>query len=164
MVGKISIMSLIVIIIFMSCSNSTPESHLLPIKNDNDEDYLVDSIEYYFGLDSLDSDTDEDSVLDGVQLAKEFYEDIEYLPRHEIEYGPYVIEEIIYGQEICPICGKAINLGRVRIINPVNNLADTIPFIGLHYLKYGSFKYEGEIHEGEIDPVRIYNILRSITE
>ena len=164
MVGKIGIMSLIVIVIYMSCSNSTPESHLLPIKNDNDEDYLVDSVEYYFDLDSLNSDTDEDGVLDGVQLAKEFYEDIKYLPRHEIAYGPYVIEEIIYGQEICPICGKAINLGRVRIINPVNNLADTIPFIGLHYLNYGSFKYEGEIHEGEIDPVRIYNILRSIIE
>ena len=146
----------------MSCSDFPPETHLLPIENDDDEDYLTDSIEYYFNLDCWNPDSDEDGMLDGVQLAKGFYGDIEYLPRHEIKYGPYVIEEIIYGQKICPICGKSINLGRVRIINPVNNLADTIPFIGLHYLNYGSFKYQGEVHKGEINPVKIYNTLNSI--
>lgn len=164
MVVKVGIMSVIISIVFISCANSMPESHLLPIDDDNDGDYLTDSVEYYFNLDPENPDTDGNNVLDGIQLAKEFYEDIEYLPRYEIGHGPYVIEEIIYGQEICPICGRAINLGRIRVINLLNNLSDTIPFVGLHYLDYGSFRYEGEIHEGEIDPVRLFNILESIKE
>lgn len=159
--GKVLALS---ILILGSCSKSIPESHLIPIENDYDNDYLNDRIEYYFGLDSLNPDTDNDTVLDGVQLAKRFYYVIEYLPRYETGYSPYVIEEIIYGQEMCSVCDRAVNLGRVRIINPVNNLADTIPFIGLHYLYYGSLRYKGEIHEGDIEPVRLGRILRQITD
>jgi hypothetical protein len=97
-------------------------------------------------------------------LAKEFSERMGYLPQEQIEYGPYVINEPIYGLEICPICGRAINLGRIIIINPLNDLSDTIPYIGLHYLSYGSFRYEANIHRGKIEPVKLYKILRSITE
>lgn len=164
MVNKGRIMIVVIIIIFTGCSSSLPESHLLSIENDNDRDYLTDSVEYYFYLDSLNSDTDGDTVLDGVQLALEFYERIGYLPDEPIEYGPYIINEPIYGQEICPICGWAINLGRIIIINPLNNLADTIPYIGLHYLKNGSFSYRSDCHTGSIEPVKLYKILRSITK
>jgi hypothetical protein len=161
---RINIIFSILIFAIIHCSNPITEPHLLPIKNDNDNDYLNDNIEYYFGLDSLNPDTDDDSILDGVQLAKDFYEKIGYLPRYENEHTPYVIDEIIYGQEMCPVCDRAVNLGRVRIINPINSLADTIPFIGLHYLYYGSFRYRGEIHEGDIEPVKLGRILRLITD
>jgi hypothetical protein len=155
-----TILSLLIFAI-MRCSNPIAEPHLLSIESDRDSDYLGDGIESYFGLDSLAPDTDGNGVLDGVQLACDFFEEIRSLPRHEIEYGPYVIEDLLYGLEMCSRCDVLLNMGHIRIINQTNNSADTIPFVGLHYLSYGGFRYKGEIHEGDIDPVRLFDILNS---
>ncbi len=94
---------------------------------------------------------------------KTYYDErISTLPHDSIDYAPYIIEEPAYGFEICPVCSDTVNLGRVRIINHLNNLADTIPYIGLHYLQNGSFAYRGDAHTGSIEPVRLYRILLSI--
>jgi hypothetical protein len=147
----------------IGCWGRTPpierDVHWLSIDGDRDEDLLLDEIELYFEIDPTKADTDQDGVLDGVQLAKAFWAEIEKLPREPTPDGPYLIENHAYGLETCERCGATINMGYVEIINPMKELSIEISYIGLHYLEHGSFSYDGTLHDGAIDPKLLSEIL-----
>lgn len=150
-------------VLAIGCWGRTPPAerdvHWLSIDGDRDEDLLPDEIEPYFDLDPARADTDQDGVLDGVQLSKAFWAEIEKLPGEPIPDGPYLVENIAYGLETCERCGATVNMGYVEIINPVKELSIEVPYIGLHYLEHGSFSYDGTLHDGSIDPKLLSEIL-----
>lgn len=134
--------------------------HLFAIPNDRDNDYLTDSVEYYFVLDSTKSDTDGDGILDGVELAYDFSAKIKALPTTPQDSVPFVHYYLVINWlNTCSVCGERINGGVAVITNPRLNLKVSIPTIGLHYLQYSSFHYEIDGNIGEIDPIKLDSAL-----
>jgi len=153
-------------IIALVCLSCVLNSHLLEIAGDNDDDYIADPDEPYFNLKIGISDSDGDGLKDGIEVALELSKRIEVLPRQKSDSMPYAIEHIAYCVAVCPVCDEEVNGGGIVVINPLKNISDTIPFIGLHYLSYGCFRYEweqsepGYLQHGEVDPVQLDKTLR----
>ena len=141
---------------------SERDPHWLALEGDSDSDGLADEDEAYFGTDMSDPDTDDDGVLDGVELAIDMWRSIEELPRDTSDTGPFAIEMEMDGLEMCQSCGQTVNMGFVLITHPLEGLSATIPFIGLHYMEHGSFVYDGDYHgQGTVNPRFVNCILKS---
>jgi hypothetical protein len=126
--------------------------HRLPIQSDNDSDGLVDNVESRFACQTGNPDSDGDGIPDGVQLARQYWGQIEALPRQESS-GPYRLEHEAKGVETCEMCGEEVKMGYAEIINPSECFRIDVPYISLHYLQHGSFRAEGSEHCCEqIDP------------
>lgn len=126
----------------------TDDPHWLPLPSytDNDGDYLPDEDEPYLGMQPNDPDTDDNGVLNGVQLARAAYAIYTTLP-HEVQSdSTYVIDHAQRGIEKCSVCDSAVNMGYVEIVNPLEKLVIEVPYIALHYLEHGSFMYKGDVH------------------
>jgi hypothetical protein len=65
-----------------------------------------------------------DSLPDTVQTNKVYRED-----------------NLMWGLVMCPKCGMYINMGYVKIVNPLRELELDIPYLALHFLEYGHFSY-----------------------
>jgi hypothetical protein len=63
------------------------------------------------------------------------------------------------GQETCQKCGAQVNMGYVKIINPMRQMQMDITFIGLHFLDYHCFSYDGNIHSGRVNLDSLKQIL-----
>jgi hypothetical protein len=48
---------------------------------------------------------------------------------------------LMRGVVTCPKCGLSVNMGYVKIINPLRQLESDIPYLALHFLEYGHFSY-----------------------
>lgn len=71
-----------------------------------------------------------------------FYKSIvDTLPTTEQTDRPYRIDHMQRGIINCPKCGLAVNMGYVKIVNPLRNLELDIPYLGLHFMEYGHFSY-----------------------
>lgn len=118
----------------------------LPENTDLDADLLPDDDEAYLGMQPNDPDTDDNGVLDGVQLAQASHAIYAMLPHHAQSNGPYVIDHMQRGLEHCRACDSAVNMGYVEIVNPLENLVIEVPYLAVHFLEHGSFMYDGEVH------------------
>jgi flagellar hook assembly protein FlgD len=67
------------------------------------------------------------------------------------------------GVENCDICGMAINMGNVRIVNPMQRREMTFPIVALHYLAHGRFAYQANWISGEVDARQLSSILKNFT-
>ena len=135
------------------------DPHLLHVAEDKDGDGLSDFEESHLNTNPDNPDTDGDGVLDGAQLAQQMHSVIDTLKTYKNETEPYKAEYIMRGVEKCEICGQWVNMGYIVVINPLRELQMEIPYIGLHYMAHGSFAYEGDLHKGRIDPVKLAEIL-----
>ncbi len=134
-------------------------THRLPIDNDQDNDGLADDEEPFFGTDKNNPDSDNDGREDGVQLARAFAARIDSLSREPQQTAPYAIEHKARGIEMCPHCGQYFNMGFVELIHPQRTDSLSVPFIAVHYLHCGCFKYHGTTNKGIIEPHRLRAIL-----
>ena len=132
--------------------------------NDGDNDGLNDGYEDDFGTQPNNPDTNGDQLVDGAEVAEELLEAISGLPvvvwpdeppANSI-YMEYWEQE---GMETCDICGILMNMGGVRIVNPLENTEISFPIIGLHYLAHGRFAYGGSRNSGEVDALQLAQIL-----
>lgn len=126
------------------------DPHQEPVIGDSDEDLLANHEEVEIGYDPRNPDEDGNFHLDGPHLGEELFVCIEGLPQGPLEDQVYRIEHYAYGNETCGVCGEAINMGFVEIVNPMNSLRIEIPYIGLHGLKHGTFDYRGDVNSGRI--------------
>jgi hypothetical protein len=118
----------------------------LPDNTDHDADLLPDDDEPYLGMQPNDPDTDDNGILDGVQLAQAAHAIYAMLPHEPQSNGPYVIDHEQRGIEHCSVCASVVNMGYAEIVNPLENLVIEVPYIALHYLEHGSFMYDGDVH------------------
>jgi hypothetical protein len=127
--------------------------------DDRDKDGLADVDESYLGTDSTKVDTDFNGVVDGTQLSRAFAAVIDVLPREAQSDSVYVEEHQVWGSETCARCGELVNMGFARVINPRENQWIDLPYIALHYMKCGGFGFDGTVHDGRVDPIKLATLL-----
>ncbi|MDZ7337199.1 MAG: hypothetical protein ONB30_01520 [candidate division KSB1 bacterium] len=134
--------------------------HQLPIDGDRDGDALRDDEEGPLGTDPEVLDSDGNGVPDGADLAWQVHQLVQTLPEEPRPDGPYLRHFMQRGVEQCAICGVWVNMGFVRLVNPVQNDSLDVPYIGMHVLEHGAFTYDGNVHgQGRVDPLRLAKLL-----
>lgn len=137
--------------------------HWLFVDNDTDGDLLSDEEEIVLGYDENDRDMNGNWWPDGVELGKLFHRILENLPVWEPNepepFGIYRIDVPAYGFEYCEVCGELVNMGYYTIVNPVTCEEMDVQKMGIHYMKHGSFTYDGSFNDGRIDPTALANML-----
>ena len=136
-------------------------AHRLEIDNDADHDGLPDPDEPFLGTNANDTDSDDNGVVDGVQLARLLAAKIDSLPRHESKDSVYVVEHYAKGVEDCQVCGLLINMGYFEIINPKEKLKIDVPIIAHHYMQCGGFRYEGDFNIGMVNMSLLKTVLEA---
>lgn len=127
------------------------DRHQAIVVPDADEDFLTDREEMAIGWQSFTADQNRNTFRDGVELAVRCADAIASLPSAADANAPgsiYKQEMPLLGVELCAVCGQAINMGTVKVINRRLDLEVELPIIALHYLEHGSFNYAGESHKG----------------
>ena len=122
------------------------DSHWLPVCDDNDLDYLSFAEEILAGTDWENQDTDQNLVLDGVQIAQLLSQLLAAPPP-----GVEIQEHPTFGLETCRACSASVNMGFVTIRHVPRGLAVDLPYMALHYLDHGGLGYDGTIHSGRVD-------------
>ncbi len=133
-------------------------SHYIPVPNDLDLDFLSDAEEVYVGTSSMTPYT-LPGITDVVYWTGFFKYLIDTLPATPQPDRPYREDFCALGVESCWKCSTDVNMGFVRIINPLRNLHMDIPFMGLHFMDYHSLAYSGSIHQGRVNLDTLKQIL-----
>jgi hypothetical protein len=136
------------------------EAHQLVIENDSDHDGIMDDEEWYFHPLGDDSGGDNDEISEGTRIAKAMWTRIDKLPLENNSSQIYKVEHLFKGLEYCEICGLAVNMGYVEIINPVKQDSLDVYCIGLHYLQHGGLAFKGTLHSGQIEPIHLAELLQ----
>jgi hypothetical protein len=122
-------------------------SHILEAElDDTDSDHVEDIEEPLVTTNPADPDSDDDSLIDGSQIAEDLVAALSELPRQPIADGPYLLEHPLRGLETCTTCGERVNMGTVEIVNPLEGISLELPYIAIHYLAHGSYGYSGNVH------------------
>lgn len=134
-------------------SAQSPEDtlHFLPIANDNDNDGLNYAEEFYQGTAFADPFSQNGVTEDGEFWSLFYKAIIDTLPDTVQVDKVYKLNFEQDGLEVCEKCGATVNMGFVKIINPMRNLETIIPYIGLHYMENGCFSYWGDIHHARVN-------------
>ena len=131
--------------------------------NDNDNDGLNNPSELYFETEPENPYTHNLGIDDGQEITEAIIEHISDLPVYIGGGQPtdYIYIQYIpaYGFETCNICGKTVNMGYVKIKNPIQDTFIDFPIIGLHYMSHGRFAYSGSYNQNEIDPIELATVL-----
>jgi len=136
------------------------KTHMLFIKDDSDNDGLTDSEEEYFGFNPVQTDSDQDGVADGMELAISMADTIKSLPTIRRTTAPYIEYLDMDGIQQCSVCGEVVPMGVMNIYNPLINTIDpfSITYYAFHFMKMGSFASEGPV-QGRIDPIKLSQYL-----
>jgi len=143
---------------------STGHAHRLPIAGDTDSDGLTDAEETALGLDPGNPDRDMDGTPDGPDLAIFLHDYIETLPGLNIG-DPEPADEIfyyhvlMYGTYDCLICGERMNMGYMRIINPVKGIETRVDYYDHHFMKHGSFSTDRPDDYPRVDIETLVDVL-----
>ena len=123
---------------------STGHAHRLPVAGDTDGDGLTDGEETALGLQPGNPDCDMDGTPDGPDLAIFLHDYIETLPA--LGYGDpeptdqtFYYDVLMYGTYDCLTCGERLNMGYMRIINPVKGIETRLDYYDYHFMKHGGF-------------------------
>ena len=147
----------------------TMKTHMLFIADDSDNDGLTDSEEQNFGYNPNIADSDGDGICDGMELSLSMVGIIDSLPTSPIPDGPYVTHHPTFGFWNCLLCGEPVNMGFIELFNPnIGSDSLHISYYAFHFLKKGSFAYEGRISggqwlEGRINPIQLAQYLEFVT-
>ncbi len=136
------------------------KTHMLFITEDSDNDGLKDNEEEYFDFNPNSTDSNNDGVCDGMELALSFVDSIKSLPTEPSMSEPYIEHLAMDGIQLCSVCGSEIPMGLMKIYNP--QISTTIPleitYYAFHFMEKGSFAYEGA-EEGRINPIELSDYL-----
>ena len=136
-----------------------PDSlHFIPVANDQDQDGLDYAEEIFLGTNSM-TDFTLPGINDNIHWTQYFDWLISNLPTTQQPDRPYRLDFPVWGSETCSRCGATVNMGYVKIVNPLRNLEMDIPYMGLHYLTNHCFSYDGSIHTGRIEIDSLKQIL-----
>ncbi len=132
--------------------------------SDNDNDGLSNASEEHFDMSPNNPYTNNIGIDDGQEITEAIVEHISDLP--VVDYGGAPPTDQVYlwylltdGTGTCSICGKSVDMGGVRIVNPMQETSIYIPIISLHYMAHGRFAYSGTANTGEVDPIELCTVL-----
>lgn len=138
------------------------DEHQIALTDDADQDLLTDAEELALGYLPFDADQNGNGVPDGVELAMRCAQILAELPSEAQAAGDgqtFKQETTILGLEMCEVCGEAVSVGVIRVVNPALGLAVEVPTIAWHYMTHGSFSYAGQVNRGRIDVPRLARTL-----
>jgi hypothetical protein len=135
-------------------------AHRHAAAEDVDGDGLSNAQEDLLGSDPGLKDTDGDGVPDGFDLARGFWRELMSLPRSPSAQS-YVVEHWANGIVACSVCGTAVNMGFLELVNRRENRVLAISFMLLHYVQHGAFAVSPE---ESVDPVDLQALLRPALE
>jgi len=148
-----------------------PDEHQLSVSHDADSDLLANAEETAIGYRPFNHDQNRNKIPDGAELAKHCAKLIESLPlKHHAEPNEtHKVEHLLYGLELCDVCGEKTNMGGYTIINPKLGLqypdpndpldGTFLPDLALHYMTHGSFDCHGDEHSGRVDIARLLRVI-----
>jgi hypothetical protein len=137
--------------------DSGPDPHLLAVDDDIDMDYVSYGEEMLRGLDPENPDVDGTGVVDGIEEAHYLRDLIYALPWYYMDDPDvptdsiYAIEFLTLGLEECTVCGEIMNMGFLRIMNPMRDVFVDVPYMCLHYMDHGGLSYDGTVNSGRLD-------------
>jgi hypothetical protein len=134
-------------------------AHMMAVEGDADGDGLKDEEEAHFSLDPAVGDTDGDGTLDGPQLAKEMCDAIDALPVGPLPDTTYVLHHQADGIYICHICGEAIDMGFMEIVDARAGTSVDVPYYNFHFMRHGGFATDRAELYPRIDPRDIDAVL-----
>jgi len=138
------------------------DKHQLAVTPDADRDFLADAEEFTLGYQPFQADQNRNGLPDGAELAARCAGAIAQLPTEDMVTDPgqtYKKEMLVYGLELCDVCGETVNMGDLHVVDPRLGLDVGFPIIATHYMEHGSFGYSGEIHKGRVDIPRLMRAL-----
>ena len=141
---------------------SPVDKHQAVVGADADQDLLTDKEEMAMGYLPFRNDQNRNGSLDGAEFASRCAQTIAGLPLDtEVTSGDqiYKVEMLTFGLETCDVCGEAVNMGALRIVNPRLHLDIQIPVIATHYMEHGAFSYAGQVNRGRADIARLARVL-----
>ncbi len=141
---------------------SYPDAHQFVVPGDVDVDQLTTNEEVALGYDTYWTDQNGNDLGDGIDLAMVCAQVIQKLPEadpNEAIHEPYKVTHAMRGLVNCGVCGEAINMGTVDVVNPELNLTLNIPILSLHTMEHGSFTYTSDLHQGRVDVPRLVRLL-----
>ncbi len=119
----------------VSAQTPIDTTHHIPLPGDINNDGLTYAEEIYLG-------TYEIGLLNDCQkYAKLFHSMIDSLPADIQTDKTYRQDNLLRGEIQCPVCGDPVNMGYVKIVNPLRNLAIELPYMALHFMESGYFSY-----------------------
>lgn len=130
----------------VTAGSARGDPHWIEAPDDLDHDFLSFAEEILAGTSWENFDSDENSVLDGVQTAQLLLSLLVSPPP-----GVVLTHHPQRGLEQCTHCALNTNMGYVTVSHPERGLSADLPYIVLHYLEHGSLAYEGDIHAGRVD-------------
>ena len=143
---------------------STGHAHRLPIAGDTDSDGLTDDEETALGLDPGNPDRDMDGTPDGPDLAIFLHDYIETLPA--LNFGDpeptdqvFYYHYVMYGTYDCLTCGESLNMGYMRIINPIKGIETRVDYYDHHFMKRGSFSTDRPDDYPRVDIETLVDVL-----
>ena len=125
---------------------SLTDEHQVVVGEDADRDLLTDREEFALGYRPFQSNQNNNDALDGAELAAHGARRIAQLPLESQVTSPdqiYKKEMLMFGLEMCDICGEAVNMGSILLVNPRLGLRIELPVIAVHYLEHGALSYGG---------------------
>jgi hypothetical protein len=134
-------------------------AHWLSVPGDADGDGLTDAEELRLGLDPSNPDENADGEPDGRSLATELEARVGALPDQPRHSGPYVEHFLTLGVYPCLTCAESVNMGFVRIIDPIESRSLDVPYYSLHFLRHGSFSTDRPSLYGRVDPSDLAQIV-----
>jgi hypothetical protein len=144
--------------------NSTGYAHRLPIEGDTDSDGLTDDEETALGLDPGNPDRDMDGTPDGPDLALFLHDYVETLPALDI-LEPELTDQIfyyhvlMYGTYDCLVCGERMNMGYMRIVNPIKGIETRLDYYDHHFMQHGSFSTDRPDDYPRVDIETLVDVL-----
>lgn len=138
------------------------DKHQVAVAKDADGDLLSDREELGLGYEPFQPDQNGTGTADGAELAIRCARALAALPlRTDVINNQQTFKEemLVFGLETCDVCGEAVNMGMVRVVNPPLGLTVELPILATHYMEHGSFSYAGQIHQGRIEVARLARTL-----
>jgi hypothetical protein len=131
-------------------------SHMLPIAGDSDSDGLKDVEEWFFNTQSNVPDSDGNGSPDGHDVARMLWKKVNALSRTPLTNKAYATEVIAKGLVRCDICGEAVNMGFLLVVNPIENTSVALPFLAIHFMEHGglAFRSVEPTFDDRVDPCR----------
>jgi len=115
--------------------SETDTTHYIPLPDDSNLNGLTYAEEIYIGA------YDPGLVKTCYPYAHFYKTIIDSLPDTVQTNKVYREDHPLRGVVMCSECGLYVNMGYVKIVNPLRQLELEIPYLALHFLEYGHFSY-----------------------
>jgi len=144
---------------------SNGSAHWVNIANDSDDDGLADAEEAFFGLNPGNGDEDATEWPDGRELAARMAAKISILPEGPLPGQTYVVHHWTRGFYSCLVCGEAIDMGYMEVVDPVAVKSVNVPYYNHHFMEHGSFSTDRDDIYPRLDPALVGDVtgITSIT-